>query len=178
MVVALEQGRRDLTIDEFVHLRLMLERLGVAREEATVGLVNRGDFAELTVAPLFERGHALTTLADSPIDRVRRIWHAVAPQARFRDAEAAYLAAGGDLEQKVGRRTRLDPIAVALVARQAWGRSLTEERDRRVAELAPSGTTPRVIQARRGHVTRQLLAELAQPLAEAKRRLRHRKGGR
>jgi hypothetical protein len=77
---------------------------------------------------------------------------------------------------KVGRRFSLDPLAVALAARATWGRSLTDERDRRMVEGAPAGTAPRAIQALRGHITRALLAELEPRLTEARKRLR-RKGG-
>jgi transcriptional regulator with XRE-family HTH domain len=176
VVVALEAGRRDLTIDEFARLPLLLERLGIA--QAVVRLENRGDFAQLHVAPLFERGQVLTTKWVAPhVERVRRSRQAV-PGARFLDVEVAYKAAGGDLEHKIGRRLELDPLIVSLVALRVWGRSLSEERDRRIAELAPPGTAPRAMQALRGHLTRALLKELAPQLDDARQRLRQKRGGR
>jgi hypothetical protein len=53
-------------------------------------------------------------------------------------------------------------------ARERWGRSLTEERDRRVAAQASPDATPRTRQAVRGHVTRELMATLA-PIVEPQR---------
>jgi hypothetical protein len=177
VVVALEAGRRDLTIDEFPRLTMLLEHLGVARGNAMVSLVNRGAYAELKVASILEGGLELPSETPAPVERARRIWRAVAPRALWLDVEAAHQAAGGDLEQKIGRRLRLDPLAVALVARQTWGSSLTDERDRRVGEQAPPGMPPRALQALRGHVTRALLQELTPGLTEARARLR-KKGGR
>jgi transcriptional regulator with XRE-family HTH domain len=170
VVVALEAGRRYLTIDEFKRLPLVLELLGVAAGEPEARLESHGALAQIEVVPLLRK-------------KARRLGMVVAvetaPALEGLDtttAHAAYRAAGGDLEQKVARRFKSDPIIVVLVARAAWGRSLTEERDRRVAEQAPAGTSPRAMQALRGHVTRALLQELAPRLAEARQRLR--KGGR
>jgi hypothetical protein len=69
-------------------------------------------------------------------------------------------AARGEAEQKAARRLAVDPHDLAIVAFAQWGRSLTEERDARVAALSDISTTPRTTQARRGHVTRLLLDEL------------------
>ena len=94
-----------------------------------------------------------------------RLVGADAVLARRRAAlEDAHEAAGADLEQKVGRRERLDPLIVALVAHETWGRSLTEEWDRRVAADAPADTSRRAMQALRGHVTRTLFQELGERL--------------
>jgi transcriptional regulator with XRE-family HTH domain len=57
---------------------------------------------------------------------------------------------------KAARRLGADPVEVDAKARQLWGRSLTAERDARVGVASRS----RVDQARRGHVTRQLIDEL------------------
>jgi len=72
--------------------------------------------------------------------------------------------AAGEAEQKAARRLGVHPAAVALAAHRLWGRSLTAERDRRVAEQSP-GDLPRRIQAVRGHVTRKLVAELSPVLS-------------
>ncbi len=58
------------------------------------------------------------------------------------------------------RRLNVSPELVRIAARHLWDRTLTDERDRRVAALG-GATSARAKQARRGHVTRTLLAELA-----------------
>jgi hypothetical protein len=88
--------------------------------------------------------------------RALQVW----PEAKRPDLEAAHADVAGDAELKAARRLRVPPVAVALAARRSWKRSLTEERDRRVAEEAPADATPRTLQALRGHISRGLLEEL------------------
>lgn len=78
------------------------------------------------------------------------------------------IEAVGDAERKAGRALGVDPVAVSTVAHKKWGRSFTAERDARAAGLLEEGAGRRALQALRGHVTRQLLAELA-PILEEKR---------
>jgi hypothetical protein len=96
--------------------------------------------------------------------------------------EAAHADKLGDAEQKAARRLRTFPLAVAAAARKRWGRSLTEERDRRVSEHAPADATPRTLQALRGHVSRDLLDELREEGIEGLRvkragTIRHKRRG-
>jgi len=76
-------------------------------------------------------------------------------------------AAAGEAEQKAARKLGVHPAAVALAAQRRWGRSLTDERDRRVMERS-SDESPRRVQAIRGHVTRTLIGELRPLLQGAK----------
>jgi hypothetical protein len=186
--VALEAGRRFLTIDEFARVPQLLNHLGVATDRASVQLETTGNRAIMrvlqnTTEQDMEEPWAASLTA---IARVKRAMRAVewgrlvgapALEARRKEAMlAAYTGAGGDFEQKVARRLRLDPLVVALVAHETWGRSLTEERDRRVAAQAPSDTPRRALQALRAHASRTLIQELTPRLTEAKHRLR-KKGG-
>jgi transcriptional regulator with XRE-family HTH domain len=58
-----------------------------------------------------------------------------------------------------------------MAARRLWGRGLTAERDRRLAEATGDReVSARSRQAMRGHVTRQLLAELSQTMRKGKKR--------
>ncbi len=66
-----------------------------------------------------------------------------------------------DAEFKAARKLGVTPRDVVSAAHSLWGRSLADERDRRVAEHAEHGSTSRTLQARRGHVTRALTTELA-----------------
>lgn len=159
VVVALEAGRRYLTIDELVRLPLLGSHLGAPLE--AVHLEANGSFVQLE--PMLSKVLKIETMVPVPAEPVARL--------------AAYRAAGGDLEQKVARRFRLDPFLVAQIAFSAWGRSLTDERDRRITEQRPLGTPQRALQALRGHVTRALLRELAPRLVKARHRRRPKKGG-
>jgi transcriptional regulator with XRE-family HTH domain len=172
VVVALEAERRYLTIDEFKRLPRLLELLGAPPGEPEARLECHGALAQIEVVPLL-RSKAQRINMVVPVEMV--------PALQYEDEStkyAAYRAAGGDLEQKVARRFRMDPLVVALVALKAWGRSLSEERDRRVAEQVAAGTSARAIQALRGHVTRALRKELDPQLATTRQRLRRKKGAR
>jgi hypothetical protein len=73
---------------------------------------------------------------------------------------AAHADQRADAERKAARRLRTNPLAVAVLARKRWGRSLTEERERRVADRTAAGAGSEALRARRGHVTRELIEEL------------------
>ncbi len=65
-----------------------------------------------------------------------------------------------DATVKAAARLGATPLHVAVAAEQLWERRLAEERDARVEAMGPAPST-RARQARRGHVTRELLVELA-----------------
>lgn len=94
VVVALEAGRRYLTIDEFARLPVIQSRLGAPLGKAR--LESNGSFVELE--SMLGQPKTLRIEETVPVHAVRL---------------AAYRAAGGDLEQKVARRYRLDPLVVA-----------------------------------------------------------------
>jgi transcriptional regulator with XRE-family HTH domain len=89
-----------------------------------------------------------------------RVW----PKATRAQAHDA-VEAVGDAERKAGRRLGVHPVAVSAAAFRRWGQSFADRRDELAAELAESARDRRSLQALRGHVTRQLLAELA-PILE------------
>ena len=89
--------------------------------------------------------------------RLARLW----PSASWRDLDRASQAAAGEAERKAARKLSVPPVVISVAAYARWGRSLTEERDRRVAERVSKGASARTVQALRGHVSRALLAELA-----------------
>lgn len=73
-----------------------------------------------------------------------------------------------DAETKAAKRLERPAVEVAVAALGIWGHSLSEERDRRVAAVAPPDSTPRSVQALRGRVTRELVAELAAKFEEVR----------
>lgn len=60
---------------------------------------------------------------------------------------------------KAARQLGMSPTDVDTAAKRLWGGYLEDERDRRLGSR--DGLSPRSLQARRGHVTRALLGELA-----------------
>jgi hypothetical protein len=96
----------------------------------------------------------------------RRVWGSETPF----DPDLMALAevdALGDAETKAAASLGVTPALLALAARKRWGRSLTAERDRRLADRGHTGAEPRTLQALRGHITRELLEELRPLLEEA-----------
>jgi hypothetical protein len=63
-----------------------------------------------------------------------------------------------DEDRKAAARLGVDAYTVRAAAERLWGRSLAQERDVRIGDLA--GLPKRSAQAKRGNVTRGLLAEL------------------
>jgi len=84
--------------------------------------------------------------------------------------------ADGAVEQQAARRLRVSALAVALAGRLLWDRSLTEQRDHRVAEELHDQPSASRLQAVRGHRTRALLVELRPLLRAVPRRRRKRQG--
>lgn len=95
-------------------------------------------------------------IADSLESAVAPVW----PNPPDWAVEEATTAANNDAEVKASRRLGIHPFLVALAACRRWGRTLTAERDERVAATAPVGGSVRTLTALRGHMTRQLVAEL------------------
>jgi transcriptional regulator with XRE-family HTH domain len=82
--------------------------------------------------------------------------------------------ADGAVEQQAARGLRVSAFAVALAARRLWNRSLTEQRDDRLAQHRRGAPSARRLQALRGHHTRALLVELRPLLRAVPRRRRKR----
>lgn len=115
-----------------------------------------GDFDDPTTRSLRK---ALTDRQEL-VRRVTAVWpEATRPQA------LAVVEAVGDAERKAARRLGVDPVALSAAAYRTWGRSFVAKRDGAAELEKAAGTDRRSLQAVRGHVTRQLLAELA-PILE------------
>lgn len=78
---------------------------------------------------------------------------------------AGRILSPGEAERKAARKLGVPAQLIVDTAVRLWGRRLPDERDTRLTE-ASSG---RSLQAARGHVTRQLLAELAAHLDKEQR---------
>ena len=157
-VAQAEVGARRLTPEELVILAL-------AYETTPAALVVGEDDALVELTP-----DTWITVAD-----LRGLWSGrpariQAPTGPKGAAAAARerLKAGGqtrrgeasDADRHAARRLGLSLEEATAAATKLWGRTLAEERDRRLAERTGE-LSPRQLQALRGHVTRELLAELS-----------------
>ncbi|MCX4908065.1 helix-turn-helix domain-containing protein [Streptomyces sp. NBC_00878] len=68
------------------------------------------------------------------------------------------------LDKELARQLDVDVVRIVSAADGLWGRSLTEERERRVAELGDLPISER--QARQGHITRELKSALTKWVLE------------
>ncbi|MGQ0680588.1 MAG: hypothetical protein ACT4OM_13215 [Actinomycetota bacterium] len=93
-------------------------------------------------------------------ERLRRAEEYLGPQFSTDAAIEAVQAAAEPAEVKAAYKLQVKPIDISLAAIRLWGRSLTQERNRRVSEAARLASL-RSLQATKGHITRLLLKELA-----------------
>ncbi len=118
-------------------------------------------------------GHIETGLPDASALLVKSMafWRDIAarfPGATFGSLERAEQHADDEPTRKAARKLGVDRRIVAVAAEQLWGHGLAAERDRRVDQQGKEALSPRALQAVRGHITRTLLGELQQVLANPK----------
>lgn len=178
-----ERGERPLTIAEMVSLPLAigLPPIGLLLGAGPVrptGALRVEDLTELRNvmlgAPADRRQYkAFVDMVarddgldpDAVLDEARQWWPEcpqimVAMQAWRDSAGEAEPKAAQALSKKLHRD--VTPFAVALTALRLWSKSLPAKRDEQVAERIDTDTTDRrSLQAHRGHITRQLVAEMA-----------------
>jgi len=189
-VAMLEAGRRRLDPEEFLLLPVVLRMAQVA-DVTPLDLLTDGEegMVELTPgakATREELGKLLDPAQGPSALNVRTGWElpGAATQTEVLEAYVAsweqleqpsqwrggltheQLAildrdASGEAEQVAARKLGVSPEAVALAARQAWGRSLTTMRDHRAARVAAADELgAESLRALRGHATRELVEEL------------------
>jgi transcriptional regulator with XRE-family HTH domain len=170
-VAALETGRRDLSIEEFLLLPRILQGAGIDR--SLPDLLGEGSIA-LSPAVAASAEELRGVLAGSQPDDD---WKPTVPGDSLAGAKSKYGAdlavineARDDATLKAARRLGVEPIVIAQGARKLWGRSLAAERDERVKQGGSDAGQARTLQAHRGHVTRALLDELRQALTTKKKR--------
>ena len=81
------------------------------------------------------------------------------------DSELISIASKREAEQKAARRVGIPVEVLVGLSLERWGKPLTEERDERAEAAAKQEESSRSLQALRGHITRQLLAELEQKIS-------------
>ena len=149
VVAALELGARELSPAELLLLPIVLQRVTGKRVELA-DLVP-GDGLLSAGARSLPRAVLRKILAGRAID-VK-----IDQTPALTRAQRAAQDERGEAERKAAAKLGVEPRVLALAARMRYGRSFSDERD---ARIDPSGLSARSLQARRGHVTRELLKEL------------------
>lgn len=197
-VAAIETGRRELSLAEFLTLPFIGGQFG---DHAPRSL---GEFIGSDAALAADDPAALAAVLLSPDILIGRVnLRALVQGAKVRGAEfhrdhdgklrhlppaadeisrtalfsrranrrkiSARLETQFDAERKAARRLGVTTEAIVNAARRLWGRTLTKERDTRVKDSKGTDSA-RSLQALRGHVTRELLDELQQGLKNKRRR--------
>lgn len=188
-VAAFERGARAVGIEDLVVLAAGLGR-ATGRTVTVLDLV-RGDgqvaVHEGVSISVEDLAGVLTGGADAAASLI--VDEVVGPQRRReRDPQAVTVAGAlgwpsdssmrwgralyierhfSDADQRAARRIGLSPAAFAVLCLDRWGRSMTAERDRRLAaDLDLGSAEAATMAARRGRASRELLAE-AQTALEA-----------
>jgi len=100
--------------------------------------------------------------AKAHMKHVKKIW----PDGTPAGIIAAERASDSPSERKAARSLGIPPIDLSIAAFRLWGTSLTDRRNALVADRTDLDTPSRTVQAIRGRVTRELLAEIRQQIEE------------
>lgn len=185
-VAAIEAGRRALSIEEFILLPVIVAiGYGAAcRLDELLGVTPQG-FQDWRDEPIALTRFLTVSLSDvwpvivSDAGRTNLVNRAPMHEAHMELGTAAAgvgrltwranrvrRSAFGLAEQHAAERLETSPLAVSVAAHRLWKRSFSEERDRRLAEKGEA--SPRTLQARRGHITRAMLAEIRHAFPDLK----------
>lgn len=140
-VAWVENGRRDISATELVWLCHVLE-VG-----ATELMQGAGHIA------MEGTNHAV------PLAMLRRNVAGSGFAKRNPRRLTADDAAARDDERKAASRLGVTPDILRVAVFATYGRHLDQERNRRIGDV--TGMSPRTVQAKRGHATRAIVAELA-----------------
>jgi transcriptional regulator with XRE-family HTH domain len=178
-VAALETAKRQLSVSEFLLLPCVL---GIELRELFVGDESVRLPTGAQTQPKILRAivssqakslgyDALRTQRKGTVRRVlRQVTKAIRslpiPPPMQEQIGQTITGLLGVADAKAARKLRVDQISLWTVATRLWGRSLTDERDRRLEALRDAAQPPssRTVQAMRGHITRSLLEELKREL--------------
>jgi transcriptional regulator with XRE-family HTH domain len=172
-VWAIESGRRNVTLGEVLLLQVFLN--------TTLDRLLRTDLKVVDIDGVPIKGKALVALV-RPTRRPVALFVNNAPTQKIvgkklqRDLDriASRYAldfgalrkvrvwAAASAETKAAHTLRLSPIEVSAAAHSLWGKGLTQERDSRLEKLSRNDRLDKHLDsnARSGHVTRGLIAEL------------------
>lgn len=183
-VAALERGEKSLSAEELLVLPSILT-MALDRHDSPVSYVElfdsdapvrlgragtRSSWAAARDIPEILRGDdkIMTATAKPSAQAAWVAGQGLAAQARIRDLDLGRIRASmlsaveseqTEADAKAARATGESTAVLAFVAAHLWGRSLSAERDRRAALTIPGDAPPRTVQAKRGRITRDLIAE-------------------
>ncbi len=197
-VAAIEMGRRAVAIEELLVLPILFggpnyddftgrELVDFMPPDGSYVALGKGAAVSARFLRSVARGETERVRVDDfpavfknmkfdfePIVRMEKFILAGWPELAEMKAEEAEYARPRDFRDdtvvNAARRLDVDPLDVSVGARLLWHRPFAEERDRRAIEAADHDAPPRTIQALRGHVTRELLAELEPEIRKAEAR--------
>jgi transcriptional regulator with XRE-family HTH domain len=159
-VAALERGDRALLHEEVL---LLADVLNVSVEELHAG--DRNEFVRVrSLYPEnteFLRGR----LTQSRLPERYPTWSETQSHRQHIQIDTGgyiEIVAAREAEGYAAKRLGISPDEVVRHSLALWHRTLTEERDARTAERTPPDASPRSRTIVRGHVSRELLAELQQ----------------
>lgn len=162
-VAQLELGSRDLTSIELLLMPVVLYGVGIRIELADLlpadanievrahhrsGEVPHRTYVAAKTLQRIASGEARAAIKEMTTDHLDRV---------ARDAPDVL---AGETEQRAANRLGVTVRALRQTAMRLWRRTLAEERERRLVERDTAGMDSRKLQAMRGHITRQLLAEI------------------
>lgn len=170
-VAQIESGTRQLSLDEFLLLPLILrckisDLIAVADENQPVKLGFNTILDPEAVAELVSpKG---PQLRDDQIPMLPGLEEKLDKKIRdaieFSGLEPTLLSylkvregARGEAERKAAQAMKRPAVEITALAIRLWSRSLTEERDARAEEQTSAGKEMRAV---RGHITRALLQEI------------------
>ena len=170
-VTQIESGARQLSLDEFLLLPLILrctmrDLVWVEGESQPVQFGFGTILDPDTVAELVsEKG---PELKDDQIPMLPGLEERLDPKIKeaisFAGLEPTLLSylkvregARGEAERKAAQTLKFPAVEITALALREWSRSLTEERDARAEEQASEGKETRAV---RGHITRTLLGDI------------------
>lgn len=170
-VAQIESGTRQLSLDEFLLLPLILhckigDLLAVEDQNQPVKLGYNTILDPEAVAELVSSKGP--QLKDDQIPMLPGLEEKLDPKIKeaisFSGLEPTLLSylkvregARGEAERKAAQTLKFSAVEITALAIRLWSRSLTEERDARAQEQASEGKEKRAV---RGHITRALLQEI------------------
>jgi transcriptional regulator with XRE-family HTH domain len=170
-VAQIESGVRQLSLDEFLLLPLILrctikDLVAVEDEDQSVKLGYNTILDPDAVAELVSVEGP--QLRDDQIPMLPGLEDKLDPKIRdaiydcgLEPTLLSYLkvreGARGEAERKAAQALKWPAVQITALAIRLWSRSLTEERDSQAEEQASKGKEKRAV---RGHITRQLLLEI------------------
>jgi hypothetical protein len=154
-VAAIEQETRELTAAELLALPYILAEAAAQQPGMTAAGVSLFDI----VRPGRSESLALSEHLLLSLKQAELYIDQGADAYRVRHPVGNVVT---EAEQKAAARLDVSVESLQGSAFTLWGRSLPDERDQRVGDRKEVDASARTVQALRGHVTRELLAELAE----------------